>query len=296
MRILVSGSTGLIGTAVLASRRAAGDEVVPLVRQSGPPGAVRWRPDGELDPSAVSGFDVVVHLAGEPVASGRWTEAKKRRIRDSRVEGTRRLVAALRAAERPPGVLLCASGINYYGDCGDAPVDESTPLGRGFLAAVCKEWEAAAEGLAAVSRVVSLRIGVVLSPEGGTLATMLPLFRMGLAGPIGGGKAFVSWVTLGDVVRVVEHAIGSESLHGPVNVVSPEPVTGGEFTRVVAAAVCKPAVLPVPAWAARLMLSEMAEETVLTSIRAVPQRLMEDGFVFADAKLAEALAGWNLRR
>ncbi len=294
--MLVSGSTGLLGRAVVAAHRAMGDLVMPLVRGDAPADGVRWRADGSLDPQAVSGFDAVVHLAGEPVATGRWTDAKKRRIRDSRVDGTRRLVAALRAAEQPPGVLLCASGINCYGDCGDVVVDERTPPGTGFLAGVCREWEAAANGLAPDARVVNLRIGVVLTPQGGALATMLPLFRMGLAGPIAGGKAYVSWVTLADVARVVGYAMASATLRGPVNVVSPEPVTGAVYTRTIAAAVGRPAVIPVPAWAARVALGQMAAETVLTSIRAVPRRLLEDGFVFADPSLGGALAGWGLRK
>ena len=295
-RVLVSGSTGLLGRAVVAAHRAMGDTVVPLLRGDASGEGVRWRAGGTLDPAAVSGFDAVVHLAGEPVASGRWTDAKKRRIHDSRVDGTRGLVAALRAADRPPGVLLCASGINCYGDCGEAVVDEGTTLGTGFLAGVCKEWEAAANALEPVARVVNLRIGVVLTPEGGALATMLPLFRMGFAGPIAGVKAYVSWVTLADGARVVGYAMASATLRGPVNVVSPEPVTGAVYTREIAAAVGRPAMIPVPAWAARLALGQMAEETVLTSIRAVPRRLREDGFVFSDPSLQRALAGWALRK
>ena len=186
MRILVSGSTGLIGTRFVAVRRSVGDEVVRLVRRDGMPDAVQWDPSGELDPAAGSGFDAVVHLAGEPVANRRWTAAKKRRIRDSRVDGTRRLARALAAAHRPPTVFVCASGINIYGKAGDTVVDEDSPLVQGFLAEVCKEWGAAAAALGAVSRVVNLRLGVVLSPEGGALGATLPLIRLGLAGPIAG--------------------------------------------------------------------------------------------------------------
>ncbi len=268
--------------------------MVPLVREGGSAEGVRW--GGQLAPGDVNGFDAVVHLAGEPLANGRWTEAKKRSIRDSRIEGTRRLVAALHAAEQPPKVLVSASGINYYGDCGEAVVDESWPAGQGFLAEACPAWEAAANGLEDVARVVTLRIGAVLTPTGGALAEMLPLFRSRVAGPIAGGRRYISWVTLDDVVRVITHAMSSEGLRGPCNVVSPQPVRGAEFTRLIAAAVGKPAVVPVPAWMARLMLGEMADETVLASIRAVPRRLMEGGFVFADASLERALAEWSLRR
>ncbi len=292
----MSGSTGLIGTRFVAARRSLGDEVVRLVRRDGTPDAVQWDPSGELDPAAVSGFDAVVHLAGEPVANRRWTAAKKRRIRDSRVEGTRRLGRALAAAHRPPTVFVCASGINIYGDPGDTVVDEDSPVGQGFLAEVCKGWEAAATALGAVSRVVNLRLGVVLSPEGGALGATLPLFRLGLAGPIAGGDAFVSWVTLDDAVRAIGHILGSDHLHGPVNVVAPEPVRGREFTASIAGAVGKPAVIPVPAWVARLLLGEMAAETVLASIRVAPLRLLEDGFHFGAANVRQAVAEFDLKR
>ncbi len=294
MKILVSGSTGLIGRQVVAARRALGDEVVPLVRSAGTVGAVQWDPAREVDPAAVSGFDAVIHLAGEPLANGRWTKEKKRRIRDSRLDGARGLATALAAARHPPEVFVCASGINFYGSTGAAVVDERTPAGQGFLAEICVEGESAAARLGSVSRVVSLRIGAVLTPEGGTLAAMLPLFRMGVAGPIAGGGNWVSWVTLSDVISAIGHVLHSDHLRGPVNVVSPEPVTGREFTSAIAEAVRKPAIIPVPAWAARLMLGEMAEETVLTSIRAVPRRLLEDGFVFQYPNLSRALAGWQL--
>ncbi len=294
MRVLVSGSTGFIGSALVTARRAAGDVIVPLVRSGGAEGAVRWGASGEMDPADVSGFDAVVHLAGEPVAGGRWTAERKRRIRASRVEGTRKLAEALVRADRPPKVFVCASGINFYGEGGARYLDEGSPPGRGFLAGVTAEWEAATAPLAGVARVVKLRIGVVLSPRGGTLAAMLPLFRMGLAGPIAGGQAYLSWVSLEDVVRVIGHAIASERMEGAVNCVAPEPVRGGEFTAAIAAAVGRPARIPVPAWVARLMLGEMGDETVLASIRAVPRRLLEDSFVFNEPTLAAALEQWDL--
>lgn len=269
--------------------------MVPLVRGGEAWGAVKWQEDGTLRPADVSGFDAVVHLAGEPVATGRWTAEKKRKIRESRVDSTQRLVEALERAGEPPSVLVCASGINFYGDHGDSVVTETTPAGKSFLAQVCVAWESAANCLTDLSRVVTLRLGAVLTPEGGTLAAMVPLFRSGLAGPIAGGRAWVSWVTLRDAARAIAFAIEAEALHGPVNVVSPEPVTGAEFTREVAAAVGRPAVVPVPGWAAKLMLGELAEETVLTSIRGVPERLLAAGFVFHDAGLTEALAGFGLQ-
>ncbi len=285
-RILVSGSTGLIGSRVVADRAAAGDEVIPLVRRPAPPPAIAW--DG-LTPAAVSGFDAVVHLAGEPIAAGRWTAGRKAAIRDSRLNGTTQLVAALAAAARPPGVFVCASGINFYGDRGDAVVDESTPPGRSSLARACVEWEAAAAPLAGVCRVVHLRIGMVLSGHGGALSSILPSFRLGLGGPIAGGRRWASWVTLDDTARAISHVIDTDRLAGAVNVVAPEPATNAEFTRAVAAAVHRPAVLPIPGWLVRLAVGELADETVLTSLRAVPRRLVGDGFAFAHDRIGPAM-------
>ena len=291
LRLLLSGSTGMIGSAVATARTAVGDTVVPLVRRAAAPPAVVWDPTATtLDPAAVTGFDAVVHLAGEPIDAGRWTPARKAAIRDSRVHGTRILAATLAAAPRPPGVFVCASGINYYGDHGDAVVDERSPAGDSFLARACVDWEAAAGPLGGVCRVVHLRIGMVLSSHGGALGAVLPPFRWGLGGPVAGGRRYVSWVTLDDVVAAVGHVIDTDRLAGAVNVVAPEPVTNAEFTRAVAAAVRRPAVLPVPAWAARLAMGELADETVLTSIRGVPRRLLDDGFAFAHDRIGPAMA------
>ena len=293
-RLLLSGATGLIGRALTVDRGARGDDVVRLVRAGAEPGTVLW--DGgetPLDPALVSEFDAVVHLAGEPVA-GRWNPEKKRRILDSRVRSTRALAEAIAAAERPPEAFLCASGINFYGDCGDTVLDESAPLGSGFLAEVCAAWEAASRAAVGVSRVVNLRIGVVLAAKGGALETMLPVFRLGLGGPIGGGTAYVSWVTLADLVRAIGFALDAETLHGAVNVVAPNPVTNREFTADLGAALRRPAAIPVPGWATRVVFGEMAEETVLASVRATPAKLTAEGFVFGDARLPEALASLEL--
>ena len=288
-RVLVSGASGLVGRRLMAERRAAGDTVVALVRRAANGGGeIRWNPGVDaLDPAAVSGFDAVVHLAGEPVL-GLWTPAKKRRILKSRVEGTRTLVEALAQTARPPAVFLCASGINFYGGAREGLVDEDSVAGSGFLAGVCEAWEAACDPLRAVTRVVNLRIGVVLAREGGTLAAMLPIFRLGLGGPVGGGRGYVSWITLTDLVRAVDFLV-REELHGAVNLVSPEPVTGRELAMAMGAALGRPAVLPVPAWVVRVGLGEFGKETVLGSVRAVPRRLLESGFVFQDAGIAEAL-------
>ena len=265
-----------------------------LVREAEPaPDAVLWNPSQPLDPAFVSCFDVVVHLAGEPVA-GRWTAEKKRRITDSRVRGTRTLASALAAAEHPPAVFLCASGINFYGNTGDRAVDEDSPRGEGFLAEVCKGWEAACAPLERVSRVVHMRIGVVLAREGGTLAMLLPLYRLRLGGTVGGGHGYVSWIALSDLIRGMQYTMESANLRGAVNFVAPEPVTGRQLTKALSEAVGRPANLRVPAWAMRLVMGEMADETVLGSVRALPKRLLEGGFQFKDASIGAALAACGI--
>ncbi len=301
LRVLVSGTTGLIGRRLVAERRAAGDTVVALVRRAvAGVDEVRWNPGGEggaeaLDPAVVSGFDAVIHLAGEPVL-GLWTKAKKRRILESRVMGTKLLVEAIGRAERPPAVFLCSSGINFYGGMREGAVDERSAAGSGFLAEVCEAWEAACDPLRAVARVVNLRIGVVLAREGGTLAAMLPLFRLGLGGSVGPGEGYVSWISIADLVRVIGFSMETDELRGPVDAVAPEPVTGRRLTQALAAAVRRPAVLRVPAWMARAVLGEFGKETVLGSVRAVPRRLLEAGFVFQDATIEATLVGCGVSR
>ncbi|MGI4830155.1 MAG: TIGR01777 family oxidoreductase [Janthinobacterium lividum] len=290
MRILISGSTGLIGRHLMTALRASGSTVVPLVRNGEASGTVHWDPAGKaLNPDLVSGFDIVIHLAGEPVATGLWTAAKRRKIYDSRVDGTRKLAEALAAAKCPPRMFLSASGINYYGDRGDTILDETQPLGQGFLAEVCRNWEAAAAPLAGLARIVHLRIGIVLAEDGGTLPAMLPLFRLGLGGPVAGGRAYVSWITIRDLVRAITYIVESDRLEGPLNLVSPHPATNREFTIALAKALGRAAILPVPGWAVRFLLGQLGVETVLSSVRAVPEKLLRDGFTFHDAHIALAL-------
>lgn len=294
-RILISGAGGLLGRHIAQERRAAGDTVIALTRGAGTAGSVVWDPvAGVLDPRSVSGFDAVIHLAGEPV-TGWWTASKKRRIRDSRVQGTALLAKALATAEEPPKVLLCASGINYYGDRGAEILDEDEPRGTGFLAEVSAEWESACDPLRAFARVVALRIGMVLARDGGTLPLALPIFRLGLGGPVAGGHGYLSWVGIDDVVRATAFALHCQTLRGAVNLVSPEAVTGRQFTAALAAAIRRPAVMPVPGWLVRFLLGELADETVLNSIRAVPKRLLEAGFHFQEDTLAKGLAACGLR-
>lgn len=294
MNVLVSGSRGLIGSAVVSFLTAEGHRVVPLVRpkpDSPAAAAVCWDPEaGRIDLTGLEGLDAVVHLAGENLAEGRWTAAKKARIRDSRVQGTRLLCEALAGLEQPPQVLVCASAIGYYGDRGEEVLTEESEPGLGFLADVCREWEAATDPAAQRGiRVVNLRFGIVLSPTGGALALMLPPFRKGFGGALGTGKQFMSWIALDDVVGVIYHALLTPNLQGPVNAVSPHPVTNQQFTRILGKVLRRPTLLALPAFAARLAFGEMAEALLLASARVEPTRLLETGFTFRYPELEGAL-------
>lgn len=295
MIVAVTGSTGLLGSALVPLLTSGGHGVVRLVR--GAPATAsgerqaRWDPDtGAVEPSGLAGVDTVVHLAGESVAGGRWTEARKRRIRESRVPATRRLCETLARLPQPPRALLCASAIGYYGHRGDQVLREESAPGAGFLADLCREWEAAAEPAARRGiRVVHLRIGLVLSPKGGALAAMLPVFRLGLGGPVGAGAQWMSWIGIDDMLGAILHALMNEPLAGPVNAVAPAPVTNREFAKTLARVLRRPAVLPFPAFAARLLLGQMADELLLASARVEPARLRATGFAFRDATLEGAL-------
>jgi uncharacterized protein len=292
MKILVTGASGLVGQALVRSLESKGHGVLRLVRKAPAGGGeVRWDPSaGTIDAAALEGIDAAVHLAGENLAEGRWTEEKKRRIRESRVEGTRLISETLAALARKPEVLVSASAVGFYGSRGDEVLTERSAAGDDFLAGVCREWEeatAAAEG--AGLRVVHLRFGVILSGEGGALKKMLTPFRMGVGGKLGDGRQYVSWVTLDDAVAAIEHALSVESLSGPVNVVAPRPVTNEEFTKAMGGALSRPTFFPVPAFAARLAFGEMADATLLSSQRAEPARLTESGFVFKYPEIEGAL-------
>jgi uncharacterized protein len=294
MRVAVSGSTGLVGSEVVTVLSAAGHEVVRLVRRIPALGekAVRWDTEkGEVDAAGLEGLDAVVHLAGENIASGRWNAARKAAIRDSRVNGTRLLCDTLAGLARPPKTLVCASAIGIYGDRGEEALTEESPAAAGFLPEVCREWEAASEPAARKGiRVVVLRIGVVLSPKGGALSRMLPLFRAGLGGVIGGGHQYVSWVALDDLPLIILHALQCGDLSGPVNAVAPRPVTNREFTEALGKALSRPTPLPVPAFALRLAVGgEMADALLLASARGIPRRLEETGYQFRFPELPAAL-------
>jgi len=293
MKILISGAGGLVGSALVPFLTSGGHDVVRLTRRDPRPGeaAVRWDPESSgLDTACIEGVDAVVHLAGENIAGGRWTPARKARIRDSRVNGTRLLAEALAGMNRPPKVLVCASAIGYYGDRGEERLTEQSGPGTGFLPDVCREWEAAAAPAAAKGiRVVHPRFGIILSPAGGALAKMLTPFRLGVGGRIGTGGQYMSWISIDDVVGVIHHALTDERLSGPVNTVSPGPVTNLEFTKTLGRVLSRPTVFPMPAFAARMAFGEMADELLLSSARVLPDRLGATGYRFRAPALEDAL-------
>jgi uncharacterized protein len=281
----------LIGRAVGRALRDDAHQVVPLVRGGGDGrSSILWDPSSRrFDAASADGADAVIHLAGESIAAGRWTAAKKKSIRDSRVEGTRLLAEGIASCARRPAVLIVASGVGYYGSRGDEILEESSSLGSGFLAEVCRDWEAAADPARAVGiRVVHLRFGVVLAKEGGALATMLPPFRLGLGGKLGDGRQWLSWVSLDDVVSVVRFILHGDTSDA-VNVVVPTPVRNEEFTRALGRVLSRPTFFSVPAFAAHLAFGEMADEALLASTRAVPKRLLDAGFRFEHGELEPAL-------
>ncbi|MFO0846938.1 MAG: TIGR01777 family oxidoreductase [Gemmataceae bacterium] len=286
LTVAVTGSRGLVGTDLCQSLTAGGHRVVRLVRGEATPlgdgtTSRSWNPDAEVDPRTLAGVDAVVHLAGESIAGGRWTASRKRAIRDSRVGPTRRMAEAIAKLDRKPAVFVSASAVGVYGDRGDEILDESSARGTGFLADVCKEWEAAAEPAAVAGvRVVHPRLGVVLSPKGGALAKQLPAFRLGAGAVLGSGRQWVSWITLGDVARALRHVLRTDSLTGPVNCVAPEPVTNRVFGRVLAKVLGRPYLLTLPAPALRLLFGELADAALLSSTRAVPAKLTATGFAF----------------
>jgi uncharacterized protein (TIGR01777 family) len=291
-RLALTGAGGLIGSALAPFLTTQGHAVVRMVR-GGPvaPDAVSWDPErGLIDPAPLEGLDAVIHLAGENIAAGRWTSARKAAIRSSRVEATRRLCEGLAGLRRPPAVLLCASATGAYGARGDERLTETSPRGTGFLAEVCEGWEAAtALATQAGIRVVQLRFGLILTPAGGALARMLLPFRLGLGGRIGSGRQYWSWIALDDVLGAARHALASEALRGPVNVVAPAPVTNAEFTQTLARVLRRPALLPVPAAGVRLVLGEMADALLLAGARVAPDRLLDTGYRFRFPDLEGAL-------
>lgn len=291
MKTLITGASGLVGSALVEALFKKGHVIHCLQRNKGKDPEKIWDTSalqtgtGDQEP-----FDAVIHLAGENVAGGRWDAARKDRILRSRVEGTRQLVDALSALRKKPKVFLCASAAGYYGDCGDREVDERSPLGSGFLADVCRQWEeeAARAGQAGI-RVVNMRFGLILSPKGGALHKMLPAFKAGLGGVVGSGEQYISWISINELTEIVHFLIVNESASGPYNFITPTPVTNRIFTKTLGEVLGKPTILPAPAFLVKLIFGDMAQETLLSSCRAKPARLLEAGYQFREDDLRRTL-------
>lgn len=292
MRMLVGGSSGLVGTALVKSLEAAGHEVFRLVRHAPTSKTqVEWSPERySIALARIEGFDAVVNLAGESIAAGRWTEDKKRRIRESRVKGTKLLGDALANLPVPPKTFICASAIGYYGNRGDEILTEASAPGADFLAEVCAEWEqATALATEKGIRVLNARFGVILDTNGGALKKILPPFRMGVGGKVGSGKQWMSWIALDDVVGALSFALAGDLLRGPVNFVAPNPVTNAEFTKTLGKALSRPTLFPLPAFGVRLIFGEMGEALLLGGQRVEPERLKSGGYQFQYPELSGAL-------
>lgn len=292
MNILVSGSSGLVGKHLLPLLRASGHAVTRLVRREARSAdEIGWNPaKGRLDGSAFDGIRCVINLSGDNIGKGRWSAEKKRRILDSRVETTGLLANTMAAASSRPETFISVSAIGCYGHRGEELLTETSELGCGFLVDVCQQWEAAANPAAAAGiRVVHPRFGMILSPEDGALAAMLTPFKLGVGGNMGNGRQYWSWLTVAEAVRILLFAVTNEQLCGPVNAVAPHPVTNAEFTKALARVLKRPAFLPMPAFAARLLLGEMADSLILSSARVLPRRLEEAGYEFLHPELESAL-------
>ncbi len=300
MRILVSGSTGFLGTALVETLGREGHSIARLVRPetqkkiAGEAGAqtVSWDPvAGQFDAAAAEGADALVHLAGASIAGGRWNAARKQLLRTSRIDATRHLFGALGKLQRPPRVIVAASAIGYYGNRGEETLTETSAPGNDFLAGLCREWEAeAARGAGFGARVVCLRSGIILGAHGGALPRMAMPFKFGAGGRLGDGRQWMSWLTLQEAVSIIQFALSNSALSGPVNAVSPNPVRNKEFTGVLAKRLHRPALFPAPAFALRLALGEMADALLLISQRVMPSKLADSGYRFLQTSLAGALA------
>ena len=289
--VAVSGASGLIGTRLTQILRDSGKTVVPISRRSNDGNTILWDPaQGFLNPQRLETVDTIVHLAGENIAAGRWNESVKQKIRDSRVQGTLNLVNSLKGLKTRPKTLVCASAIGFYGDRGTEVLDEASSQGTGFLPEVCAEWEHAALTAQELGmRVVNVRIGVVLSAQGGALQKMLLPFKLGLGGIVGNGRQYWSWIGLNDVSRVIAFCVDTPSLSGPVNAVSPHTATNFDFTRILGSVLHRPTLFPLPAFVAKLVLGEMAEALLLSSCRVTPGVLRTAGFAFEQPELRACL-------
>ena len=293
MRIVVTGATGLVGTPLVAALEQSGAQVLRAVRRpvKDESRELSWDPEtGKIDAARFEGIDAVVHLAGENIAGGRWNETFKRKIRDSRVKGTRLISEAIVAAKNGPRTFVCASAIGYYGSRGDETLTEAAAPGDDFLAKVCQEWEAACQPARdAGVRVVNTRIGVILSTKGGALKKMLTPFKLGLGGKVGDGRQYMSWVALDDVVAALQFALTTPQASGPMNLVAPRAVTNAEFTKTLGRVLSRPTIFPMPKFAARLLFGEMADALLLSSTRVDPQALTAAGYQFRWPEVEPAL-------
>jgi hypothetical protein len=293
IKVLISGGSGLVGSALTNALRADGHVVSHFIRPGGTaaPGDVLWNPSrATVDVPALEGHDAIVHLSGASIADGRWTDKRKATLRSSRVDSARVLVDSLTRLKQRPRVFVCASAIGYYGDRGDELLTESSGYGNDFLSILCRAWEAEATRAAANGiRTVIARFGAILATQGGALPSMLTPFKLGVGGRLGSGKQWISWVALEDVVKVLRAAIDNENVSGPVNVVAPQPVQNSEFTRVLAGVLHRPAIFPAPAFALRLALGQMADALLLSSQRVQPEKLAKIGYKFRHETLQSAL-------
>ena len=291
MKIVISGASGLIGTQLVTTLKSSGHEVVQLVRRSAAAGQIMWDPkSGKLDPASLEGCDAVIHLSGAGIGDKRWSDAYRREILDSRTATTLLLANTIASLQRKPSVFLSGSAIGIYGARGDEQLTETSAHGTGFLADVCEQWEAAAKpAIDAGVRTVFLRTGIVLSPKGGALKKLLPLFRLGVGGKFGNGKQWQSWISMDDEVASIIHLL-TTNVSGAVNLTAPQPVTNAEFTKVLARVVKRPAIVPVPTFAPKILLGgELADALLFTGQRVMPQALTASGYVFKHSTLESAL-------
>ncbi len=292
MKILVTGSSGFIGRNLIDVLESRGDAVTRLIRSKNgaKPGSAYWNPEcSDMELETLEDYDAVVHLAGESIA-GRWTKEKKEKIENSRVKGTKLIAGSLAKLDNKPGVLIAASAIGIYGDRGDEILNESSSSGSGFLADVALRWEEALEPAAKAGiRVVKLRIGMVLGKDGGALGKMLLPFKIGMGGVIGSGNQYWSWISIYDLIGIILYAIQNKKLNGPINAITPKPVTNREFTKTLGRVLGRPTIFPLPAFVARGIMGEMARETMLASTRVVPEKLTAAGYTFSYPELENAL-------
>jgi len=291
MKVLVTGSSGFIGSVLTKSLTANGHDVRRLLRNNLLKNEPYWNPeDGFINLKDFVDIDAVIHLAGDNIADGRWTSGKKTRIMDSRVKSTKLLAESLAKSEYKPRAFISGSAVGFYGDCGNNIINETRHSGTGFLAGVCKQWEKATGSAAnAGIRVANIRTGMVLSMAGGALKKMIIPFKMGLGGIIGNGKQYISWVTIDDVVEMIQYIMTNDSINGPVNLVSPNPVSNYQFTRTLGRVLHRPTILPMPGLIARIIFGEMANELLLAGTRAIPQKLINSGYKFRHSELEAAL-------